>query len=300
MEVIKSNILGMDIFQVVELEIGSDVQGVLAHVATPEEVAKIGWLFPRYVADDGSFRSIVQSFVFNIRDRVFIIDTCIGNDKPRAIDKPGWNDLQTQFLDNFRKTGFSLEDVTDVLCTHMHMDHVGWNTTLHEGRWVPTFPNAKHYFSRTEFQYWITGPEAGGRANNLAFKDSVQPIFDADMAVLVDDAADLGDGVSLVPTPGHTPGHVSVCVQTAAGYLYVTGDSIHHPCQLAHTEWSTSIDFSRSTATQSRRKLVKLASRPGAYLAGTHFAVPSIGRVVQGADGGASQFIFETDVADNS
>ncbi|REF73343.1 MBL fold metallo-hydrolase [Paracoccus versutus] len=291
MDVIRNCINGIDIYQVIEMDIGIEVHWTFEHVATTEEVRKIPWLFPTYVAEDGSFQAIVQSFVVAIGNRVVVIDTCIGNEKDRMIELPRWSHLQTNFMESFRKTGFAPEDVTDVLCTHMHMDHVGWNTSLRDGNWVPTFPNAKHYFSRTEYEYWLGNPDGAGEGNHLAFADSVQPVIDAGMAVFVDDNADLGDGISLLPTPGHTPGHVSIRLRTEQGALYITGDSIHHPCQLARTEWSARIDWDQEVSRQSRRKLLDLASCDNAYLAGSHFSIPSIGRVVPAEDGRDFAFV---------
>jgi glyoxylase-like metal-dependent hydrolase (beta-lactamase superfamily II) len=292
MDVIKTTLNGIDIFQVIELEIGQEVQGTLGHAAIPDEVAKIKWLFPTYVGPDGVFKSIVQAFVLAIGNRVVVVDTCIGNDKDRKIELPRWDNLQTDFKTKFEQTGFTPDDVTDVLCTHMHMDHVGWNTTLVDRKWMPTFRNARHYFAQSEYDYWLTDPVEAGPGNHLSFKDSVLPIIEAGMAHFVPDTADLGDGISLVPTPGHTPGHVSIRIQTGAGDVYVTGDSIHHPCQLAHTHWTASIDQSPSDAIQSRRRLLELTRATNAYLAGSHFAVPSIGRVVHAADCEVGEFVF--------
>jgi glyoxylase-like metal-dependent hydrolase (beta-lactamase superfamily II) len=293
MDVVKTTLNGIDIFQVIEIEIGQEVQGTLAHAAKPDEVAKIKWLFPTYVDPDGSFKSIVQAFVLVIGKRIIVIDTCIGNDKDRAIELPRWHNLQTDFLKRFEQTGFTPADVTDVLCTHMHMDHVGWNTTLKNGKWVPTFKNARHYFSQTEYDYWLTDPAEAGAGNHLSFKDSVVPIIEAGMAHFVPDTADLGDGISLFPTPGHTPGHTSVRIQTGSGDIYVTGDSIHHPCQLAHTHWTASIDQNPQDAIDSRRRLLNLTASTNAYLAGSHFALPSIGRVCVAGEHDVGEFFFK-------
>jgi glyoxylase-like metal-dependent hydrolase (beta-lactamase superfamily II) len=293
MDVIKTTLNGIDIFQVIEIEIGKEVQGNFTGVATTEEVAKIKWLFPSYVDPDGSFKSIVQAFVLAIGKRVIVVDTCIGNDKDRKIELPRWHNLQTDFLAKFRQTGFTPEDVTDVLCTHMHMDHVGWNTTLKDGKWVPTFKNARHYFAQTEYDYWLTDPVEAGVGNHQSFKDSVVPIIEAGMAHFVPDTADLGDGISLIPTPGHTPGHTSIRIRTDAGDIYVTGDSMHHPCQLAHTHWTAAIDQSPQDAVNSRRRLLELTASTNAFLAGSHFAVPSIGRVVHAGPGDVGEYVFK-------
>lgn len=284
MEVIRTSLDGIDLFQLVELEVGPDVQIILDHLATISELSKTSWLFPNYVSHDGAFKSVVQSFVLHRGERVIVVDTCLGNDKVRA-DHPHWSHLQTDFLAAFERTGLAVEEVTDVLCTHMHLDHVGWNTLLRDGRWVPTFPNARYYFSRTEYDHWRSQQAGSGGDNQAAFRDSIQPVVDAKMAVLVDDDADLGDGISLVPTPGHTPGHVSVRIGAASCDIYISGDSIHHPCQIAHVEWSTKIDFDQRLAVESRRKLLGLASQGNAFLAGTHFAVPSVGRIMSASDG---------------
>lgn len=227
----------------------------------------------------GDLISLSQSFAFVIGRRVVLVDTCIGNDKERP-ELPRWNGLQSQFLHGLAQVGIRENDVTDVLCTHLHADHVGWNTQLVDGKWVPTFPRARHYFSRTEYDSVAASLAEGPNLTTRSFMDSVRPIVESGQAVFVDDRADLGDGISLVPTPGHTPGHVSIRIARGATRLLITGDAIHHPLQLAYPDWSTNIDHDPRQAAENRKRLLSPASAPGAMLAGTHFAEPSIGKVI--------------------
>lgn len=283
MDVRVSQINGIDIYQIVEIGIGPEVQ-LIFEDSQLQELPRIPWLYPTYVDESGNINAISQCFLFSIANRVIVVDTCLGNGKERS-DLPQWGNLQTDFLSAFSSTGFDPDHVTDVLCTHMHADHVGWNTKLIDGVWMPTFRRARHYFSRAEYEY-MTTPDSTATADNLrAYDDSVKPIIEAGLAVFVETDAELGDGISLVPTPGHTIGHVSVCIAANGGELFITGDAVHHPCQIARAHWSTLIDYDRAQAEASRRHLLSRASGPSAFLAGTHFALPSIGRIFACTDG---------------
>ena len=264
------------ITQIVELTTAS-LGPYLLPQATPEALDAIDWLEPFIDAQNRIVLSI-HTLVVETPDRCIVVDTCIGNDKVRTY--PRWNRMQSRFLDDFVARGFALEQVDTVLCTHMHVDHVGWNTRLVAGKWQPTFGKARYLFGETEWRHWQHEPQEFGPA----IEDSVQPIFDAGLATLVDEQHKVCHEVQLEPTPGHTPGHVSVHITSRGEEAVITGDMIHHPCQIAHPGWSSSADFDqfKSAATRTRF-LERYADRP-VLIIGTHFAAPTAGHIVRDGD----------------
>jgi glyoxylase-like metal-dependent hydrolase (beta-lactamase superfamily II) len=241
--------------------------------ATPERLARLPWLAP-FVDDMHRIVLSIHTLVLETPDRCIVVDTCIGNDKQR--NYPRWNRMQGKFLDDFVAAGFALEAVDTVLCTHMHVDHVGWNTRLVDGAWQPTFQRARYLFAESEWRYWQREPQEYGPV----IEDSVQPIFDAGLATLVDESHRVSHEIQLEPTPGHTPGHVSVHITSRGEEAVITGDMIHHPCQIAHPGWSSTADFDQfRSATTRTRFLERYADRP-VLIIGTHFAAPTAGRIV--------------------
>jgi glyoxylase-like metal-dependent hydrolase (beta-lactamase superfamily II) len=167
------------------------------------------------------------------------------------------------------------------MCTHLHVDHVGWNTMLVDGKWVPTFENARYLYGETEFEHW-RGEGEGDYGPLLA--DSIMPVFDAGLVDLVQQDQQICPEIRLVPTPGHTPGHVSVMIESKGESALITGDFLHHPCQFAHPEWSSSPDVDRPQAIATRRAIYeKLAGSPTLVI-GTHFATPTAGHLVKDGD----------------
>jgi len=159
----------------------------------------------------------------------------------------------------------------------MHVDHVGWNTRLIDGVWQPTFESARYLFAETEWDHWRDEEQEFGPV----IEDSVQPIFDAGLADLVQDNHRVTDEVWLEPTPGHTPGHVSVHIASRGEEAVITGDMIHHPCQIAHVDWSSSADWDQVLAAATRARFIKsYADRP-VLIIGTHFATPTAGHLVK-------------------
>jgi glyoxylase-like metal-dependent hydrolase (beta-lactamase superfamily II) len=247
--------------------------------ATPEKLATIPWLSPHFVAANGEALASIHALVIDAPERRIVVDTCVGNDKKRSI--PFWNELQTSFLDDFAGAGFAPESVDAVVCTHLHVDHVGWNTRLVDGRWEPTFPKARYLLGRTEWEHWRREEDAETRT---ILADSVEPIFDAGLVDLVESDHRLCDEVSLEPTPGHTPGHVSVRISSRGEEAIVTGDLMHHPCQIARPDWCAVVDSDVAQALATRRDfLARLAGTPTLVI-GTHFAGPSAGRLVRDGD----------------
>src|SRR5215468_4492334 len=198
----------------------------LLPAATPEAIEPHrAWLAPHFLDERGRFLQSVHSFVVRAPGLTALVDTCIGNDKDRG-GRPPFHMLRTSFLDDLRAAGVSPEAVDLVICTHLHVDHVGWNTRLDNGRWVPTFPRARYLFGRAEWKYWSSENE-DGTARIMA--DSVAPVLDAGLAELVDMDHRISDELWLEPTAGHTPGHVSVRLASGSEQAVITGDLMHHP-----------------------------------------------------------------------
>jgi glyoxylase-like metal-dependent hydrolase (beta-lactamase superfamily II) len=267
--------------RIVELEAIGGSRFILPQ-ATREEVQKIPWMVPHFADETGKLKLSVHALVVQTPTKRIIVDTCIGNDKPRDI--PAWSHLQTQFLVDLDAAGFPPDSIDTVLCTHLHVDHVGWNTMLVDGQWVPTFKNARYLLGRTEFEYWRS--EADASAGDPAiFQDSVKPVWDAGLVELVDTDHKVCDEVSLTPTLGHTPGHVSVRIVSQGQEALITGDFVHHPCQMAHPEWASSADYDQDASTRTREHMFAKLSDEATLVIGTHFAAPTAGRVVR--DGAA-------------
>ena len=239
------------------------------------------WLAPHFLDGDGRLLQSVHTFVVRTPDLTVLVDTCIGNDKDRGGRRP-FHMLRTGFLDTLRAAGVAPEAVDVVVCTHLHVDHVGWNTRLDDGRWVPTFPRARYLFARREWEHW-TGEDDDATKRIMA--DSVAPVLEAGLADLVPMDHRITDEIRLEPTPGHTPGHVSVRLASGGADAVVTGDLMHHPVQVAEPEWRTPFDTDPVEASRTRRAFCeRYADRPVTVL-GTHFHHPTAGRIVRRGDG---------------
>ena len=244
--------------------------------ATPELVQRHAWLRPHFAHADGRLYGSIHSFIIESGQRRIVVDTCVGNDKARAIK--AWNLLQGPFLADLARAGFPADSIDTVLCTHLHVDHVGWNTRLVNGKWLPTFPNARYLFGRREWEHWAAA-EAEHRDGDV-MGDSVRPIIDAGLAELVDMNHSLTAEVCLEPTPGHTPGHVSVRISSRGAEGVITGDLMHHPLQCAEPDLANNFDVDAAAARRTRREfLTRYANKPVLVL-GTHFAPPTGGRVI--------------------
>jgi len=212
-----------------------------------------------------------------------MIDTCIGNDRKREFDV--FCNMQNTFLEDLRTAGFPAEQVTDVLCTHLHFDHVGWNTRLRDGKWVPTFPQARYLFGRREWQHWTHLRDTGGYHHMDHLQDSIDPILAARLEEFIDADFRLTDEVSLIATPGHTPGHVSVLIESRGERAVITGDLMHSPVQIAIPATEARFDMDKPQAARTRRDFVQRFSDTGTLIIGSHFPEPTAGLIV--ADGTA-------------
>jgi len=267
----------VSVTRVVDDEISS-IGALLLPQATPEILRPIPWMSP-FLDDEGQLTLSIHTLVVESRGRRFLVDTCLGNDKERPI-VPEWHLRSTSFLSDLAAAGAPRESIDLVLCTHLHLDHVGWNTIRVGDRWVPTFPNARYLFARKEWEFWKDQPEELGPA----ITDSVRPIVDAGLADLVETDHALTDEVRLEPTPGHTPGHVSVRIRSAGEEAVITGDMMHHPCQIAHPEWSTVLDHNADDSQRTRRDFLARCAQKPVLVIGTHFATPTAGRIVRDGD----------------
>jgi len=245
------------------------------------------WLTPRFLAaESGHFIMSVHSYVIRTRHHTILVDTCVGNDKVRT-QTPAWNLKTGPFLADLLAAGAAPEAVDFVLCTHLHVDHVGWNTRLVDGRWVPTFPNAKYLFCQTEFEHWAAEAKAAGDEdqNAEAIRDSVLPIVEAGQAVLVAGDFTLDDQVWLQPTPGHTPGHVCINLADGGARALLTGDLMHHPVQIAEHQLSSRFCVDPAASAATRKRVIEANADTGTLILAAHFASPTVGRIQSHGDG---------------
>ncbi len=242
------------------------------------------------LAPDGERITLAfQSFVVRHAGRTILVDTCNGNHKSRP-DMPRWHQTDFPYLARLSEAGVRPEQVDFVLCSHLHADHVGWNTRLEDGRWVPTFPNARYLVSDVELAHWqgLHAADPSAPLNHGAWQDSVLPVLEAGLvdAVPVDHVVshDFDTHLSLEPAPGHTPGHVHLVMRSAGRELIYCADTLHHPLQIAAPQYGL-IDGDPAQAEQTRRTFIERAAGSGATLLPAHFAVAGQIRESRGANG---------------
>ena len=237
------------------------------------------WMEPWALAPaSGKLVLTIQAFLVRTRHHTILIDTCVGDHKPRPL-RPFWHmqKLNT-FLPRLAAAGVAQEDVDYVMCTHLHWDHVGWNTQLRDGRWVPTFPNARYIFAQPE---WESFEELHRRIPQPHLVDSILPVMAAGQAQLVGSDFALDDEVWLEPTPGHTPGHVCVRLASQGAQAVITGDCIHSPVQCVEPGWIMRADLDPALASATRRRFLERYCDSGVVVCATHFPEPSLGRITQ-------------------
>ena len=270
------NIGDVSITKVLEMEKHWPFSALLP--GAEEVIDDLDWLRPDFVTDEGRMKLSIHALVIESDGQTIIVDTCCGNNKDRP-GAPAFDNLETDFLGELSRCGSSPTDVDVVLSTHLHVDHVGWNTQLIDGTWVPTFPNAEYLFVRPEFEHWAAEPQDYGPV----FEDSVQPIIDAGLATVVEADHQITANISLELTAGHTPGHVSVVIESGNDMALITGDMTHHPVQFAHPEMASSADWRQDMSTATRFEAYKKWS-DGRLVIGTHFAGRTAGRLKPAGD----------------
>ena len=264
------------ITRIVEIEATGGMSRIIPE-ATRDKLKEIEWLYPNFIDEEGRMRGAIHSLIIDTGERKIIVDTCVGNDKERAV--PAWNNLQTQFLADLETAGYPLESIDTVLCTHLHIDHVGWNTRWDGAKWVPTFPHAQYLFGKAEFEHWSKQEAEGMYGQSQVMKDSVTPIIEAGLQTLVAQDEQICPEVRLTPTPGHTPGHASVIIASDGETGIITGDFLHHPCQFAYPEWPSAPDTNPAIGHATRIDMYnRLADKP-ILVIGTHFHTPTAGHL---------------------
>ena len=266
-----------EVFEIVEGAMDPPAQEFFPR-AEPEEIADLApTLDPRLFGANGAARLVFRCYVLRTPRSTIMVDTCIGNDKPR--ERASVSMLKTPFLADLRKLGVEPESVDYVFCTHMHFDHVGWHTRLENGAWVPTFPNAKHVFRQKEYDYWTS--DAGMKWGRDVMEDSVVPVVDAGLAEIVsDDDYAIEDGVWVEPLEGHTPGHAGLHVKSNGAEAVFTGDMLHHVLQVAQPSWEIAVTVNKKLAEETRRAFLEQYADTDTRIVPTHFTIAEGGRVV--------------------
>jgi glyoxylase-like metal-dependent hydrolase (beta-lactamase superfamily II) len=276
------NVGKIKITKVVELETVGSTRFILP-LATNEEIQKLPWLIPHFATEEGRLKMSIHSLIIETPSRRILVDTGLGNDKEgRRV--PTWNNRKEPFLEKLTAAGFAPESIDTVLCTHLHVDHVGWNTKLVGGKWVPTFANARYVFGKTEYEHWRDHSDEDDK--RAVFNDSVKPIAEAGKMELVASDAKICDEITLIPTPGHSPGHVSLHIKSAGKEGLLTGDVAHHPCQMAHLDWASTADSDPVQSTATRRELFGRFADTPTLVIGGHF---NAGRIQR--DGKAFKYV---------
>ena len=268
------NVGKVKITKIVELETVGSTRFILP-LATNEEIQKLPWLIPHFANEEGRLKMSIHSLLLETPSQRIIVDTGLGNDK-QGRNVPTWNNRQDPFLERLTAAGFAPDSIDTVLCTHLHVDHVGWNTQLVDGKWVPTFPKARYVFGKTEYEHWRDHSDAPDKA--AVFGDSVMPIADAGKADLVPNDHRLSDEITLISTPGHSPGHFSVHISSDGQQGLLTGDVAHHPCQIAHLDWSSTADSDPKQSAETRRALFGRFADTPTLVIGGHFNAGHIRR----------------------
>jgi len=251
---------------------------------TPEVLAENrGWMQAAGALDANDVLVLCfQSYIVRTPHHTILIDSCIGNDKPRS-NRPKWN-MKTDdtYMRALSAAGLTVGDIDYVMCTHLHVDHVGWNTRLENGRWVPTFPRARYVFGKAEFDYW-TGVHA--RTPVPAIEDSVMPIVEAKRFEVVGNDHQIGDHVRILPTPGHTPGHSAFVLGRGKDDAVFSGDLIHSPLQARYPEMSMKFDVDPAEAAKTRRGFLERFCDTDTLCCTAHFPSPSAGKIKRKGDG---------------
>lgn len=243
------------------------------------------WLAPNhYDAVKRKFVMGTHSWLLRTRRHTILVDTCIGNHKPRP-NSPGFDDLQQPYLERLAQAGITPQDIDFVLCTHLHVDHIGWNTRLIDGRWVPTFPRAKVLCSRAELDSARRKAEADapGHDDRAQWQDSILPVLEAGMLQAIDGEHAIeehaGHSLRIEPTPGHTPGHVVLHAESGGERVLFGGDLCHHPLQVYYPEVNSRFCEDAELARATRRRILAGCAESGALFAPAHWGPPHAARI---------------------
>jgi glyoxylase-like metal-dependent hydrolase (beta-lactamase superfamily II) len=272
----------VEITRLVEVWKWEDDIAMALHGADASIVLTQPWLLPDHATAQGRMFINFQAFVLKAGRRRIMIDTCVGADREREF--PVFTHMRTTFLEDLASIGVAPADIDTVLCTHLHFDHVGWNTRLIDGRWVPTFPHARYLFSRQEYEHWQMLRDTGAYHAINHLTDSVDPVVAAGLVDFISHDHQISDEIRLLPTPGHTPDHVSVNVSSQGEQAVITGDVMHHPIQVALPAHAATFDMDKPTGSRTRVEFVNRFQEKPVLVIGSHFADPGAGYIVRHGD----------------
>lgn len=232
----------------------------------------------------------IQSHLVRIGGRTILIDACVGEHKPRPA-RPEWHErAATSYLVNLAAAGCTPADVDLVMCTHLHADHVGWNTVLQSGRWVPTFPNARYITTQREVDHRAQQASISQQADHGSFRDSVQPILESGLATMVDEGDEIAEGARIVALPGHAPGQIGLEMVVGSARLLFCGDAVHSPAQVVRPEWSSAFCHDALLAQKTRRALLQRCAGDNFLLLPAHLRAGAM-RISDHRDGFRPAFI---------
>ena len=248
------------------------------------------WLAPHlYNFTTNSLLLSFHTYIVRTPIHTILVDTCIGNDKERPWSEL-WHHRSGPYLDQMIAMDVAPDSIDYVMCTHLHADHVGWNTRLLDGRWVPTFPNAKYIFSRRDYDHYAeTDPDDHSHS---AFHDSVLPIVEAGQAVMINDDFSIDDTVTILPTPGHTPGHYCVRLRSKGAEAILTGDLMHFGIQVARPAWSAKFCVDGVASAATREIFIETYANSDVLIMPAHFPGPTCGHII--GTGGGTRFRLKT------
>jgi glyoxylase-like metal-dependent hydrolase (beta-lactamase superfamily II) len=266
----------VSVTRVIEIDRSSFPTTSMLPESTASDVARHrDWLAPFWDDRTGDLGSRIGSYLVRTPRTTVLIDTGVGNDKPRG-DAALWHMRRGSYLDDLAAAGVTPEQVDVVVCTHLHVDHVGWNTRLVDGRWAPTFPRAKYVIPGEEWEFWR-------QEKDECIADSVVPVVEAGQVLLVNGDYAVDPWLTFEPSPGHTPGHVSVRLKTSAGEAVFSGDLMHRVVQVAEPQWSSRFCHEPARAAETRHAFVERHADSGVLVLAAHFPRP--GHIVR-ANGG--------------
>lgn len=249
------------------------------------------WMEPRFLDPaTGQMVFAFRSFLIRTERLTILVDTCVGNDKNRP-HREVWHRQDWPWMTNLRGLGVAPEEIDLVMCTHLHVDHVGWNTRLLDGRWVPTFPNAKYLFHRTEYDYWESEYRRQAWIED-AFVDSVLPVVHSGQAVMVAADHEIDSGIRVEPSPGHTPGHVSLNLERGGARAVFCGDMMHSPLQVPEPQLASIFCADAEMSRATRADFIDRHADTDTVVLAAHF--PGVGtgggHIVGGLHGGKPGF----------
>jgi glyoxylase-like metal-dependent hydrolase (beta-lactamase superfamily II) len=258
-----------------------------------ERLARHPWLEPEHAdLKRRVLKLSMQAFLVRAGGLLVLVDTCIGEHKERET-VPVWHQRRhSRFLNELRAAGAAPDDIDLVFCTHLHADHVGWNTRLEDGRWVPTFPRARYAMSGAELKYWREKQRVSGTpVNHGALSDSVLPVIETGQAIFVHAGEVLAPGLTITGLPGHTPDHLGLAVESAGARVLLCGDAIHTPVQIVEPHWASAFCVDPVEAVRTRLKLLATAADDGLLLVPAHFRGHPVVAVSRVGDGFAPRFL---------